>query len=41
MKNTEVVEDKSHFKTEQFSNGFISFDESEKCTNGSLFGTYH
>uniref|UniRef100_A0A3Q7IWP3 DUF223 domain-containing protein n=1 Tax=Solanum lycopersicum TaxID=4081 RepID=A0A3Q7IWP3_SOLLC len=36
MKNTEVVEDKSHFKTEQFSNGFISFDESEKCTNGNV-----
>ncbi|KAG5570306.1 hypothetical protein H5410_060072 [Solanum commersonii] len=37
MNNTEVVEDKSQFKTEQFSNGFISFDEAEKITNGSLF----
>ncbi|KAK4716406.1 hypothetical protein R3W88_014744 [Solanum pinnatisectum] len=35
MNNTEVVEDKSQFKTEQFSNGFISFDEAEKLTNGS------
>ena len=30
MNNTEVVEDKSHFKTEQFSNGFITFDEAKK-----------
>ncbi|XP_027768380.1 replication protein A 70 kDa DNA-binding subunit D-like [Solanum pennellii] len=37
MNNTEVVEDKSHFKTDQFSNGFITFDEAEKITNGSLF----
>ncbi|KAH0774495.1 hypothetical protein KY290_011632 [Solanum tuberosum] len=37
MNNTEVVEDKSQFKTEQFSNGFNSFDEAEKIINGSLF----
>uniref|UniRef100_M1DEA2 70 kDa subunit of replication protein A n=1 Tax=Solanum tuberosum TaxID=4113 RepID=M1DEA2_SOLTU len=37
MNNTEVVEDKYKFKTEQFSNGFTSFDEAEKITNGSLF----
>lgn len=41
MNNTEVVEDKSHFKTEQFSNGFITFDEAGKITNGSLFGKFH
>uniref|UniRef100_A0A3Q7FGN4 Replication protein A 70 kDa DNA-binding subunit B/D first OB fold domain-containing protein n=1 Tax=Solanum lycopersicum TaxID=4081 RepID=A0A3Q7FGN4_SOLLC len=41
MNNTEVVEDKSHFKTDQFSNGFITFDEAEKITNGSLFGKFH
>uniref|UniRef100_A0A3Q7FN17 Replication protein A 70 kDa DNA-binding subunit B/D first OB fold domain-containing protein n=1 Tax=Solanum lycopersicum TaxID=4081 RepID=A0A3Q7FN17_SOLLC len=41
MNNTEVVEDKSHFKTEQFSNGFITVDEAEKITNGSLFGKFH
>ncbi|XP_015160730.1 replication protein A 70 kDa DNA-binding subunit D-like [Solanum tuberosum] len=40
MNNTDVVEDKSQFKTEQFSNGFISFDEAEKITNGSLFGDF-
>ncbi|KAH0710189.1 hypothetical protein KY284_011616 [Solanum tuberosum] len=37
MNNTDVVEDKSQFKTEQFSNGFISFDKAKKITNGSLF----
>uniref|UniRef100_M1BJS4 70 kDa subunit of replication protein A n=1 Tax=Solanum tuberosum TaxID=4113 RepID=M1BJS4_SOLTU len=37
MNNIEVVEDKSQFKTEQFLNGFVSFDEAEKITNGSLF----
>ena len=41
MNNTEVVEDKSQFKTEQFLNEFISFDEAEKINNGSLFGKFH
>ncbi|KAG5628015.1 hypothetical protein H5410_013233 [Solanum commersonii] len=36
MNNTEVVEIKSQFKTEQFSNEFISFDEDEKITNGNV-----
>ena len=40
MNNTEVVEDKSHFKIEKFSNGFITFDEAEKITNGCFSGKF-
>lgn len=34
---TEVVECQSHFMTQQFSNGFVSFEEAENITNGTFF----
>ncbi|KAH0673875.1 hypothetical protein KY290_026094 [Solanum tuberosum] len=37
MNNIKVVEEKSQFKTQQFLNVFISFDEAGKITDGSFF----